>query len=82
MAARAGRDRLSALARSSRMQQQGRRQLYGKAGATNVALASAVGKASTVISSIIRKFDVSSVEGVTGAVMFDEIEGTWEDGEA
>lgn len=82
IAAKSGRDRLAGLSRSSKMQQQTRKTLYNKAAATNVALSATVGKANAVISSVIRKFDVSTVEGVTGAVMFQEAEGLWEDGEA
>lgn len=82
LATKAGRDRLAGLARSSQMIQQSRRTLYGKAAATNIALSATIGRANTVISTVLRKFDISAVKGVTGAVMFEESTGTWEDGEA
>ena len=82
MAARMGRDRLAALSRSSQMQQQTRGMLYSKAAATNVALSSTIGRATTVIASVLQRFDASGVEGVSGAVMFDEATGNWEDGGA
>jgi hypothetical protein len=82
IAARAGRDRLAGLSRSARMQQQSRRSLYNKAAATNVALSGTIGRANTVVSSVLRKMDLTGVQGVTGAVMFDEVEGAWEDGES
>lgn len=82
LATKAGRDRLAGLSRSSQMQQQTRASLYNKAAATNVALAATIGRANTVISTVIRKFDISAVKGITGAVMFNEESGTWEDGES
>jgi hypothetical protein len=81
IAARAGRDRLAGLSRSAQMQGQSRRSLYNKAAATNVAFSGTVARANTVISSVLRKVDLTAVQGVTGAVMFDEVEGVWEDGE-
>jgi hypothetical protein len=80
IAARTGRDRLAALSRSAQMQQQTRGTLYNKAAATNVALAAVIGKSSGVVSSVLQKFDASGVEGVSGAVMFNEATGLWEDG--
>lgn len=82
LATKAGRDRLAGLSRSSQMQQQTRQGLYNKAAATNVALSATIGRANTVISTVIRKFDIAAVKGVSGAVMFQEEAGTWEDGES
>lgn len=82
IAARAGRDRLAGLSRSAQMQGQSRRSLYNKAAATNVAFSGTIGRANAVVSSVLRKFDIATVQGVIGAVMFDEEEGIWGDGEA
>lgn len=81
-AARAGCNRLAAIARSEAMQAQSRRSLYAKATASNNSLSSLITKANAVTSSVIRRFDIAAVTGVSNATMFNEETGLWEDGSA
>ena len=78
----AGRGKLAALARSESMQQQTRKSVYATAMYNNKALTSFAGRTAAASSRMIDAYDTSSVKGVTGATMFNEKTGLWEDGEA